>query len=165
MPAAALPQQATPTQAVRSGGCLAKRWRRWRQLSFTAGRWTREGVRLPWLRRPKTRTLKQKDLSPQEEAFLDEEVKRMLDQQAIFVNKAKNLVLSSIYTVPKKDGKRRPVINLRWVNKHLRKIKFKMSTIKDVKAAITQGCYMTTLDLKDCFWGFPVHKDDQRFLS
>ena len=122
-------------------------------------------MRLPWLRRPKTRTLRQKDLSPAEEAFLDEEVKRMLDQQAVFINNAKNLVLSSIYTVPKKDGKRRPVINLRWVNKHLRKIKFKMSTIKDVKAAITQGCYMTTMDLKDCFWGLPVHKDDQRFLS
>jgi hypothetical protein len=99
-------------------------------------------------------------------AYLDKEVHNMLAKDAIYENKAKNLVLSSIYTVPKKDSdKRRPVINLRWVNQHIKRIHFKMATMKDVKAAITKDCYMAKLDLSDCFWGLPVHPKDQRFLS
>jgi hypothetical protein len=101
-----------------------------------------------------------------EKAFLDQSVNEMLEKGAIYENKAKDLVLSSIYTVPKKDSnKRRPVINLRWVNKHIKHSHFKMATMKDVKAAITKDCFMAKIDLSDCFWGLPVHKKDQRFLS
>ena len=89
----------------------------------------------------------------------------MLEMRAIYVNNRTDVVTSSIYTVPKKNGKRRAVINLRWINSHLQKIKFKMTTMKDVKAAITKNCWMASLDLSDCFWGLPVHEADQRFLS
>ena len=53
----------------------------------------------------------------------------MLDMKAIYKTGSNKLVTSSIYTVPKKNGKRRPVINLRWVNGHLLKMHFKMTTI------------------------------------
>ena len=89
----------------------------------------------------------------------------MLKMRAIYVNNRRDVVTSSIYTVPKKNGKRRAVINLRWVNSHLQTIKFKMTTMKDVKAAITKDCWMASLDLSDCFWGLPVYETDQRFLS
>ena len=91
----------------------------------------------------------------------------MLQEQAIYKTDRNDLVTSSIYTVAKKGsgGKRRPVINLRWVNAHLPRIKFKMSTMKDVKASITKDCWMTKVDLKDCFWGAPLSAHDQRFLS
>ena len=85
--------------------------------------------------------------------------------KAIYKTGSNKLVTSSIYTVPKKNGKRRPVINLRWVNGHLPKMHFKMTTIKDVKAAITSGCWMTSIDLTDCFWGVPLSKQDQRYVS
>ena len=80
-------------------------------------------------------------------------------------SEAAKSVRSSIYTVPKKNGKRRAVINLRWVNSHIRKQHFKMTTMKDVKAAITPGCWMASIDLSDCFWGLPVNKQHQRFLA
>jgi hypothetical protein len=89
----------------------------------------------------------------------------MLKEKAIYSNKRKDLVLSSIYTVPKKNGKRRPVLNLRWINQHLPRQHFKMSTMRDVKAAISPNCYLASLDLTDCFWGLPVAPEDQRFLS
>ena len=90
----------------------------------------------------------------------------MLEMGAIYETTDGDGVTSSIYTVPKKDSaKRRPVHNLRWINSHLPRIKFKMSTMKDVKAAITKGCYMTSIDLSDCFWGLPVHKKDQKYLG
>lgn len=158
------PPEPTVTAApgAPSGACLRRRWRRWRSLSSEAGKWTREGVQIPWLRVPKTCKRKQKDLSAEEVRFLDAEVKRMLEMQAIKESKRTDLILSSIYTVPKKNGKRRPVINLRWVNEHIKKIHFKMSTMKDVKQALTKDCYMASIDLTDCFWGLPLDETDQR---
>ena len=102
-------------------------------------------------------------------AYLEKEVDRMLKEGAIremSPEEARRSVRSSIYTVPKKGStKRRPVHNLRWINEHLPRIKFKMSTMRDVKAAITKDCYMTSIDLSDCFWGVPVCKRDQKFLG
>ena len=101
-----------------------------------------------------------------EEEALDNSVKKMLAAGAIYQNDAKNLVLSSIYTIMKKGtDDRRPVVNLRWVNDHLHTNHFKMTTMKDVKAAITRDCFMAKVDLKDCFWQMPVAKKHQRFLS
>ena len=77
-----------------------------------------------------------------------------------------DLVLSPIYTVPKKDSSaRRPVFNLRHVNHQLETIHFKMTTMKDVKAAISRNTFMAKMDLKDCFWGLPIHESDRRFLG
>ena len=90
----------------------------------------------------------------------------MLEMGAIAPSSRTDLVLNSIYTVAKKDStKRRPVVNLRWVNSHLQKIHFKMSTMRDVKMALTPGCYMAKIDLTDCFWGLPVSREDQRALA
>ena len=67
----------------------------------------------------------------------------MLQERAIVETKEKNLVVSSIYTVPKRDSEaRRPVINLRWLNDHVRADHFRMSTMKDVKAAVTKNCWI-----------------------
>jgi hypothetical protein len=126
----------------------------------------RTGVRLPWRRVPRACSRRQKDLTEEEELFLDKEVARMLEMDAVYETQETDGVTSSIYTVPKRDSdRRRPVNNLRWVNSHLPRIKFKMSTIKDVKAAITRDCFMTSIDLSDCFWGVPVCKRDQKFLA
>jgi hypothetical protein len=78
---------------------------------------------------------------------------------------AETSVRSSIYTVPKKGGKRRAVVNLRWLNGHVRTEHFKMTSMKDVKTSITPGCFMASLDLSDCFWGLPVNSSHQRYLA
>ena len=161
------------TPEVVTGGCLRPRWRswlllRWRSwllLSAQASDWVHHGVRLPWRCRPHPCKRKQRLLSTQEHAFLAMEVTRMLAMKAIVATKEKDLVVSSIYTVAKKCGKRRPVINLRWVNSFINRQHFKMSTMNDVKAAMSSGCYMATVDLKDCFWALPVCERDQKYLA
>ena len=128
--------------------------------------WVKRGVHLPWRRVPRPTIRPQKVLTDDECVWLDAAVKEMISAGAIYETKAENLILSSIYPVVKKDSdKRRPVINLRWVNEHLHTAHFKMSTMKDVKAAIIEKCFMAKIDLKECFWQMPVAKKHQRFLS
>ena len=137
-------------------------------MSPQVGKWTKAGVRIPWKRRPTPKVLPQKSLSAQECVQMDEEVERMLAQGAIrdTTHRKHELVLSSVYTISKKGStKRRPITNLRWVNTHIHTAHFKMTTVREVKAAIRQGDFMAKVDLADCFWGVPVHKDDQPALS
>ncbi len=56
------------------------------------------------------------------------------------------------------------MMTLRWVNEHLNKVHFKMSTMKDVKNALTKDCWMASIDLADCFWALPAAERDQRAL-
>lgn len=125
----------------------------------------RDGVRIPWKKLPRPCRRKQKALTEAESAILSKEVARMLREGAIEETDRTDLVISSIYTVPKKNGKHRPVINLRWVNSHIHHRHFKMSTMKDVKAAMSKGCFMAKVDLSDCFWGVPVAERDRRFMA
>ena len=152
----------------KSGACLQKHWRRWRQLSPLAGRWVKEGFRLPFLRRPTPCKIRTKQQTAEEAAYIDKAVADQLQRGAIYKQTLprEQLVLSPIGTVPKKDSdKRRPIFNLRWLNSHVRSDHFKMPSMKDVKAAITKDCYMSKIDLTDCFWGLPIAEDHQRFLS
>ena len=109
-----------------------------------------------------------KKLPPQEEEMMDDSVRDMLAAGVVKETTLPNqeLVRSPVYTVAKKDTTaRRPVFNLRRVNHHLKEIHFKMATMKDVKAAITKNCFMAKMDLKDCFWGLPVHESDRKYLA
>jgi hypothetical protein len=164
-PPAPAPQATSPQAPVRTGGCLRKHWRAWQRISPQHAEWVRDGVRLPWQRIPRACQRKQRELDPMEYQQLDTEIARMLKMDAIVETSEADLVLSSVYTVPKKNGKRRMVINLRWVNEHLNKVHFKMSTMKDVKCALTKDCWMASIDLSDCFWALPVAERDQRALA
>ena len=85
----------------------------------------------------------------------------MLKKEAIQVS-SENVITSPIFTVPKKgdDSKRRPVHNLRWVNQHIQKQKFKMLTMKEVKRAIFKDAYMAKIDLKDIMIIEKLRKDN-----
>jgi hypothetical protein len=118
-------------------------------------------VKISWERRIKRRKFKQR-----QDEYMQAAVDDMLKKEAIQVS-SENVITSPIFTVPKKgdDSKRRPVHNLRWVNQHIQKQKFKMLTMKEVKRAIFKNAYMAKIDLKDMFWQVPVHPRDQRFLG
>ena len=121
-------------------------------------------MRLPWKQtRPRPKVLQQKRLDTEELNHIEAAVQDMLSAKVIYRNDAKDVVISPVYTVPKKGSeKRRFVMNLRWINRHLRTEHFKMTTMKDVKGMISRNAFMTKLDLKDCYWQVPVCKEDQR---
>ena len=84
----------TPT-----GGCLRRSWRLWWRLSPQAGRWTKEGVRLPWLRTPRPCNRQQRALSTEEVDMLERAIQDMLDKKAIYQRPNEGCVTSSIYTL------------------------------------------------------------------
>ena len=71
---------------------------------------------------------------------------------------------SRLFLVPKKDGKHRPVINLRPLNAFLRHQHFKMEGIHVVRDLLQQGDWMARIDLKDAYFAVPVCPSDRKYL-
>jgi hypothetical protein len=71
---------------------------------------------------------------------------------------------STLFTIPKKTGGERPVLNLKPLNRYLPRIPFKMETMKTICNLLQKGHYMTSIDLTDAFLHVLVHETSKRYL-
>lgn len=72
--------------------------------------------------------------------------------------------LSSYFLLKKSEGGNRFVLNLKKLNDYLIPPHFKLDDYRAVKNLMTPGCYMTSIDLKDAYFGIPIHKNYQKYL-
>ena len=71
---------------------------------------------------------------------------------------------STFFLVTKKTGELRPVINLRPLNRYLRKQHFKMDCLSKVKNLVQLGDWAISLDLKDAYLHIPLHVAHRKYL-
>ena len=71
---------------------------------------------------------------------------------AILRSKTKHRILSPIHAVPKKNGKFRLVVDMRYLNSHLMVPKFKMEGLETLAAMVEEGDHMFTVDLQDGYY-------------
>ena len=74
--------------------------------------------------------------------------------------------ISSYFAVPKprSPGKFRPILNLKYFNKCVKKYKFKMETLASVREWIREGSFCTGLDLKDAYPHIGMHESSKKYL-
>jgi len=96
---------------------------------------------------------------PKEVSCLSAEVTKMIDKHAITPvpkEQAAKGFQSQLFTVPKKDGGRRPIINLKRLNSFVEEVHFKMEGIHTLKDILKPGDWMTKVDLKDAYFMVPI---------
>ena len=71
---------------------------------------------------------------------------------------------SRYFLVKKKGGGLRPILDLRTLNRHLRKFTFKMLTAKSLVRSIRPGDWFTSIDLKDAYFHVPIYPPHRKFL-
>ena len=59
--------------------------------------------------------------------------------------------VSRIFQVPKKNGEHRLILDLKDLNKFLKKIHFKMDGLEDIASLISLNDYLASLDCQDAF--------------
>ena len=105
-------------------------------------------------------------LSAADDAKVEAELENLLDKKIIKrSHHEENEFVSSIFSRPKPDGSIRVIINLKPLNQYIRKLHFKMDTIKTVLRQVTPGCYMATLDLKHAYHSVKIDDRYQRYLK
>ena len=97
---------------------------------------------------------------------MNQEIQKLLDKGAIqqVSGGTAEGYYSRIFLVPKKEGRYRPVINLRPLNNWIRCYHFKMEGIHVVKDLLLKRDYLTRIDLKDAYLTIPVHHHFHKFL-
>ena len=105
-------------------------------------------------------------LNPQECSLVQEEVEKLIQKGAISpVEPVQGQFISQIFVVPKKEGKFRPAVNLKALNRSTKRLHFKMEGL--LKDLLQKGDWMASIDLKDAYSSLPVaqkHRPLLRFM-
>ena len=116
---------------------------------------------LPVQRRPPRATLPSKD----QDTMVGVEITKLRQKGAVVpVEPTAGQFVSRIFTVPKKGGATRPVVNLRPLNRFIIRKHFKMEGTTTLRELIKKGDWMTSVDLKDAFLSVPIHASHRKFL-
>ena len=95
---------------------------------------------------------------------MDKEVSDLLSKGAIEHAVGPGFT-SQLFTIPKKTGDLRPVLNLRPLNQFVPEKHFKMETIQHVCHIINPKDYLTSIDLRDAFLHVPIHPSSRQYLQ
>lgn len=157
------------------GACLLKYLPAWQEI--TCETWVLEVLRNGYAptfattRPPLTRSWRLyesvSDRTPQDQVpLLQSHVRELLEKQA--VEQVHNLsslgFYSLMFLVPKKNGKLRPIIDLRRLNDFLLIPSFQMETSGSVAAAVQPGDWATSLDLTDAYFHVPIAPWFRKYL-
>lgn len=127
----------------------------------------KEGYKLEFLQKPKFQGIRETKVNLKDLDIITEEINSLLKKGAIEkVSRTKAMAgfYSTLFLVAKKNGEMRPVINLKPLNKYLRKQHFKMDTLTKVLNLVKQGDWAITLDLKDAYFHVGIFKKHRKFL-
>jgi len=71
------------------------------------------------------------------------------------------------FLVPKPGRKDawRLVVDLRWVNSHLRKLTCRFETLKRLSRMAQKGDWMVSFDLQDGYYAVAIHPEDRQYLT
>ena len=99
-------------------------------------------------------------------AILDKEAAAVVEKgAAIIVQHSSKEVISGFFARPKKEkGKWRPIVNLKFLNKHLRKVKFSMTTVADIRKSIQPGYFFVSIDLTDAYYSVGLNESAWPFV-
>lgn len=98
---------------------------------------------------------------------LREEVSSLLDKEAIEPVPQQHQKMgfySRYFTVPKKDGGLRPIMDLRFLNKYISCRKFRMTTLQSILPLLPPDSWMVMLDLRDIYFHIAIKLSHQHFL-
>ena len=81
------------------------------------------------------------------------------------VNNSSGNFLSNVFTVDKKDGGKRMILNLKCLNESVLYRHCKLESLNDVLNMVKQNVWMGSIDLKDAYYSIPIHPDFQNFFT
>ena len=127
--------------------------------------WIEEGAKFDFLSDPISYQHANRVKTPGDYTFIDSEVLKLLKNGAVSQVDYVPYCCSALFTVPKKNRKKRLVTDLHPLNIHIKTPYFKNDGIDTVCEMLEYDDRMLTIDLKDGFHHVPIHDDYKKFLG
>ncbi|OMJ12721.1 hypothetical protein AYI70_g8944, partial [Smittium culicis] len=86
------------------------------------------------------------------------------DQTKVLTEQVQQILREREFTIPKKTGGLRPVLDLRKLNHHVEQQNFKMETLTSIYRMIRPKDYMTSLELQDASMHIFIYKQCRKYL-
>lgn len=104
--------------------------------------------------------------SEQELADFNKSIKKLIDINAISIcnSHIPDEFISSVFLIPKPNGEKRFILNLKSLNKFVQTTHFKMEDYRTASKLVTQDCFMATIDLKDAYFLIPIIESHKKYL-
>ena len=144
------------------GGCIKEKVNKWADLTSDPEILeTVTGLPIELIRDIPQNVAFQYPFGQEEQAFIINEVDRLLDKGVIMVSThEEGEFISPIFLRPKSDGDGfRLILNLKELNNVSEYHHFKMETLKSILTLVSPGVFMTKLDIKDAYYSVPIKKD------
>ncbi|XP_072384478.1 uncharacterized protein [Diabrotica undecimpunctata] len=121
---------------------------------------------IPLVKKPKQTVVASEDKRSTKEVKIITNIinKLMLSSAISIVDHTDDQYISKVFTIPKSDGSYRLILNLKKFNKFVENVHFKIEDNKVVVRLISQGCFMSKIDLKDAYHLIPVQKSHRKYL-
>ena len=122
---------------------------------------------MEFIKKPIFQGIKQTHVSIENEHIMQEEIDSLMQKNAIEIVPKTNWTTgfySTLFLVKKKTGDLRPVINLKPLNRYLRKQHFKMDTLTKVLNLVQKNDWAISFDLKDAYFHIGIFKKHRKFL-
>lgn len=96
---------------------------------------------------------------------MDTAISNLINLKAISVcESATNQFISSIFLIPKPDGSKRFILNLKNLNKYVLTPHFKMEDYRTAIQMIEPNSFLAKIDLKESYLHVPVQPSDRKYL-
>ena len=125
----------------------------------------RQGYILPFVSVPEARYFKNQGSAFVHKEFVTDTVQGLLEHGCIKRVTSQPIVCSPLLVVVSNSGKKRLVINLRYINYFLWKEKFKYEDMRTVLLLLEKEDFLCTFDLKSGYHHVDIHTQSQLFLG
>lgn len=149
-------------------GRLRERLAFWREIG--ASRWVlevlKDGYSLPFILLPQKSFFKNHHSANEDNEFVSQEVSKLLLSGAIAEVKKEDLMVSNPLGVVRNAARKpRLIVDLRYVNKHLRSCKFKYEDIRSAADLFSKGDWFFKFDYKSGYHHVEILPEHCRFLG
>ena len=114
---------------------------------------------------PESRFFKNQSSALKHKEFVSQAVINLVSYGCVVELKDQPFVCNPLLVVTSRSGKKRLVVNLRYVNQHLQIDKFKYEDMRTGLMFFEQGEYLITFDLKSGYHHEDIHEKSQCFLG
>lgn len=138
---------------------------------ITSDQWVlsviKEGYKLEFLQKPQFGGIRNTNVPQKDVDLISKEISDLLEKDAIErvpkLNQQEGFY-STFFLVPKKNGKMRPVINLRPLNMYLVKKHFQMDTLTKIINLVKPKDWAISIDLSDAYLHIPIFPAHRKYL-
>lgn len=124
-----------------------------------------EGYKMPFLTLPESEFLRNNRSALDNEIFVTQAISELLDCHSVEMVECQPKVVNPLSVSVRDDGKKRLVLDLRHVNPHLFKYKFRCEDIETPKHLFQKGFFLYTFDIKSAYHHVEIFPDHRCFLG